>query len=57
MSTKDYRLIAATIKEIRDEFVRAYVARAFCKTLAAAHPPNGYAFKPGVFMKACGVEA
>jgi hypothetical protein len=50
MTKKDFELIARAIKAITDEFVRAYVARAFAKRLAAAHP----AFKPDVFLKACG---
>jgi hypothetical protein len=53
MTRKHYRLIAFTILQLRDPFVRAYVARAFCVALGR----DNAAFKPGVFMKACGVEA
>jgi hypothetical protein len=52
MSKKDFELIAATIRGLRDEFVRGYVARAFVDRLRASNP----AFDKARFLKACGVS-
>lgn len=51
MTAMDFRLIASTILALRDPFVRAYVARAFCVTLARTNER----FKPSTFLRACGV--
>jgi hypothetical protein len=51
MSRKDFELIAATIRSLRDDFVRAYVARAFAGQLRTTNPD----FDKARFLKACGV--